>query len=60
MFAKDHVGNTYVAWRELVQDFRVDFDGFFWLAFAEVLVRSEHSILRAVFDMDEAEGRSAL
>lgn len=49
-----------MAWRELVQDFRVDFDGFFWLAFAEVLVRSEHSILRAVFDMDEAEGRSAL
>jgi len=48
------VGYTYVAWRELVEDFRVEADSFLCLAFAEVLVRPEHSIFWAVLSMDEA------
>ncbi len=52
--ARNHVGYTYVAWRELVEDFRVEADSFLCLAFAEVLVRPEHSIFWAVLSMDEA------
>lgn len=42
-------------WRNFVKDSRVDLDSFSWLAFTEVLVRSEHGIFWTILGVDETE-----